>query len=153
MATWITVRQVASLLQTDLDADPYIDDLLTHVQGLAEAEIGVQDTPTAGLQSVVAQITARMWQAGQSAKINPAALQSDTTGPFTFQDTNAGAAGLGLTNRERAALKKAVGRSGIWVQPTTRGDIETPPIHEDALDDPVDPINILAGAQVGISRS
>lgn len=151
--SWITERQVSTLLQTDLSDDPHIDGLIAHVQGLAEVEIGEQATPSAGVQSITAQIVARMWQAGQSAKINPAALQSDTVGPFTIQDPNAGAAGLGLTNREKASLKKAVGKTGIWVQPTTRGDIETPPIHEDALVDALDPINVLAAAQLGITRS
>lgn len=123
MAAWITSEPVAVLLQTDLSTDAYIDDLIDHAQHLAELEVGEQDTPNAKLKAVLAQIVARMWQAGQSAQQNPAALQSEWTGPAGYQAPRAGAAGLGLTDRERSDLRRAVGlEGGLWVQPTSRGD-------------------------------
>ena len=125
---WIESTQVDVLLQTDLSDDSYVTALIGHAQSLAENEIGTQDDPSTGLQAVLAQIVARMWQAGQSAQVNPAALQSDTTGPFTFQNPNAGAAGLGLTNREIKALRKAAGLRQVGILPTTRGDLETPAV-------------------------
>jgi hypothetical protein len=132
MVAWITDFDVAALLQTDLSGDNYIDQLIVHAQGLAEVEIGTQSSPSQGIKSVLAQIVARMWQAGQSAKINPAALAQQEAGPFRFENPNAGAAGLGLTNREKALLRKAAGKSDLYVQPTTRGDVlETPPSSED----------------------
>lgn len=133
---WIDDTAVSALLQQDLATDPYIGGLIDHAQALAEAEIGEQtdltppatgETPSA-VQAVLAQIVARMWQAGQSARANPAALQSETTGPFTFQNPNAGAAGLGLTNRETRALRKAAGLVGVGTLPTTRGELETPAV-------------------------
>jgi hypothetical protein len=151
MAAWIASDAVATLLQTDLGDDSHIDALIAHAQALAEIEIGAQASPGAGLQAALAQIVARMWQAGQSAQINPAALTQDQVGPFGFQNPNAGAAGLGLTNREKALLRKAVGKGDLYVQPTTRGDrLETAPIH-DELEDPNDPVDSLAGAQADMT--
>lgn len=149
---WITSEQVETVLRTDLSTDVYIDDLIVQAQGLAEVEIPAQTEPvTQALQSVLVQIVARMWRAGKSAEINPAALQSETTGPHTFQDVQAGAAGLGLTNREIKALKKAAGVTGLWVQPTKRGDyLETAPGYDDELIDLTDPLETLAGAQADL---
>lgn len=121
MANWIEAEAVETLLQQSLASDTYIDNLIAHAQGLAEIEVGTQDTPSSGLKAILAQIVARMWQAGQSANMNPAALQGDVAGPFSYQNPNAGAAGLGLTNREKNDLRKAAGKSGLWVQPLTRG--------------------------------
>jgi hypothetical protein len=127
---WIDHVPVGVLVQTDLSGDDYIEGLIAQAQGLAEVEVGTQATPSAGLKAVLAQIVARMWQAGKSAQVNPAAMQSETVGPFNYQNPNAGTAGLGLTNREKAALRKAAGVTGLWIQPTTRGEVETAPIHE-----------------------
>lgn len=127
---WITSANVGVLLQTDLSADTWIDDLIDHAQALAEGEVGTQDSPSNALKAVLAQIVARMWQGGQSAQVNPAALTMEQTGPFAMQNPNAGAAGLGLTDREIKALRKAAGKLTVGVLPTTRGDLETPHVIE-----------------------
>lgn len=127
---WITRADVSPILRTDLTLDEWVDGLIDYAQGLAEVEIGAQDDPTVGLRSTLAAIVARMWQDGESARINPAGLSQETTGPFGFQDHNPGVAGLGLTNREIAALRKAVGRNTLGVVSTTRGDLETRPVRE-----------------------
>lgn len=151
--SWITIRQVETVLQTDLDADPYISDLIDHAQGLAEVEVGAQATPSNKLKSVLAQIVARMWQAGQSAKQNPAGVGMEVAGPFTVQHTNAGVAGLGLTDREKKLLRQAVGKSGLWVQPTYRdNDLETAGRYNDPLEDTTDPIDTLASAQQDVRQ-
>lgn len=149
---WITSSQVGAVLRTDLSSDPYIDELITQAQGLAEVEIPAQTEPVSqALQSVLVQIVARMWRAGVAAEVNPGAFQSETTGPHTFQDTHSGSAGLGLTNREIRALKKAAGVTGLWVQPTKRGDhLETAPAYDDELVDTTDPVEHLAGAQADL---
>jgi hypothetical protein len=140
---WITSAQVSVVLQTDLSADTWIDDLIDHVQGLAEVEIGTQTEPVGlGLQSVFAQIVARMWRAGKAAASNPSGYQSEQIDDYRYATPVGGApivAGLALTKTERAALKKAVGQSQFWVQPTmqnagletagpgTRGQHPNPP--------------------------
>lgn len=125
---WITPAPVEALLQTDLSDDPYILELVDHAQSLAELEIGEQATPSRALKAVVAQIVARMWQAGKDAHENPSGANMEVAGPFTTQRTNAGVAGLGLTDREKSLLRQAVKQSGLWVQPTSRGTtLETAP--------------------------
>jgi len=122
---WITPSDVEPVLRTELTSDVFIDGLIDHAQGLAEVEIGEQDPPSNAVKAVLAQIVARMWQDGESARVNPAGFAMETTGPFTLQDTTPGTAGLGLTNRERQSLKRAVGQMQISVLSTTRGDLET----------------------------
>lgn len=144
---WITSAQVGALLQTDLSDDDYIDDLITHAEGLAELEVGEQTEPvSAALQSVLSQIVARMWQAGRNAQANPGGFAMEQTGPFAIQSPNAGTAGLGLTNREIKALRKAAGLLSIGILPTTRGDLETPHVVNsfyDTLDPTVETIEGL----------
>jgi len=145
---WITSEQVSILLQTDLSTDPYIDGLIVHAQGLAEGVIGTQEEPvSAALQSELANIVARMWQAGKAAQGNPAGYQSETAGPFTIQDTRGGTVGLGLTDRERKALRRAAGISPLAVVSTTRNDwLETPGRDRlDELSDPADPLDEWLG--------
>jgi hypothetical protein len=122
---WITKHQVEPVLRTELLTDQWIDGLIDHAQGLAEVEIGTQEEPSAGIQAILAQVVARMWQDGESARVNPAGFAQETTGPFGFQDTSPGTAGLGLTNREKGALRRAAGLRVIGTLPTTRGDLET----------------------------
>jgi len=149
---WIDGEAVAVLLQTELDDDEYVPALIDHAQALAEIEIGEQTAPSAKLRAVLAQIVARMWQAGRNAQLNPAALTQDVAGPFSFQAGQvAGAAGLGLTNREKALLRKAVGRGDLYVQPLSRGPaVELGRVQVDELVDELDPIESLAAAQADV---
>jgi hypothetical protein len=152
MAEWITPDRVAAILKTDLSGDPWILELIAQAQGLVEIEVGPQTAPSVGMQAALAQIVARMWRAGEDAKANPPGNQQQTVGPFSFQNNNGGAAGLGLTNREKAAVRKAAGKSGLWVQPTSRGDhLETAP-NGARVADLTDPVDILAGAQANMPR-
>lgn len=128
--TWINRIDVAVVLQRDLDDDPWIDDLILQVQGLCEIEIGEQEEPVPRpLAALVTQITARHYRAGVGAAANPAGFQTESIEDYTYT-VPTGAhieAGLGLTKREKADLRRAVGRgTGLWVQPTTRGPVETP---------------------------
>jgi hypothetical protein len=121
---WITPHQVGAVLHTDLSGDPWIDDLIEHVEGLCEVEIGEQDEPISRrLAAVVTQIAARMWRAAVAAEGNPEGISQETIGAYSYSQSTIAA--LGLTNAEKDSLRKAVGRTGLWVQPTTRGPVET----------------------------
>lgn len=123
---WITPVDVEPIIRQDLSGDSYIDGLITHAQGLAEVEVGEQAEPvSSGLAAILTQVVARMWQDSKSAEVNPAGLAMEVSGPFTIQDTTPGVAGLGLTNREIKALRKAAGLRNIGVLSTTRGNVET----------------------------
>lgn len=151
MAAWITHADVGALVHLDLSEDEWIEATIAHAQGLAELEIGEHDDPSQGLKSTLAQIVARMWQAGESARTNRPANTGGQAGPFAFQNPHAGAAGLGLTEREKKQLRKAVGKGSLFTQPTTRGDqLATPGRRSSGVSDPLDPIDQLASAQAGV---
>lgn len=117
---WIEPAAVELLLRTDLSEDPYIEGFIDHVQGLAEIEVGTQDEPSAGLQAVFAEIVARKYQASLDAVTNPTGVSQESIGGYSWSRFTA--VGMGLTDAEKKALRKAAGISGIWVQPITRGD-------------------------------
>lgn len=143
MAAWTTAARVEVLLRRELHDDEHIDGLIDLAQGLAENEIGEHAEPGRRLVAVFTAIVARMWQASKDAEINPAASESETAGPFTRSSSHAGAAGLGLTNREIAALHTAVGQSGLSVMSTTRGPVETGPIVDGRQDRYVTPDQLI----------
>jgi len=122
--TWLHHDDIEPLLQTSLADDEWIDRLISHTQGLVEAEIGVQDPAAlpAGLLEVVAQIAARLWRAGKAAAANPPGHQQESLGPYQY---SAGRleAGWGLTQHERDQLARF--RNPLQVLTTTRGDVET----------------------------
>lgn len=54
---------------------------------------------------------------------NPDGLSSETAGDYSYQRNGVGAdGGLYLTPWEIKVLNRQSGRTGLWVQPTTRGD-------------------------------
>lgn len=134
---WITPEEVTAVfpdLATE-DTD-YIQALIDQVQGLAEVIIGAQATPSAGLKATMNQIVVRFWRGNKAATANPSGHQSESVEDYSYSDPTGGsfsqASGLGLTDREKKALRSAVGRTGLWVQPTTRGNVETAPRQNDA---------------------
>lgn len=146
---WITYEDVEPIIQTGLSDDPYIEGLIDHVQGLAESVIGDQGSgplDPGPLASVFAEIVARRWRGGKAASSNPAGYQSESVEDYSYSVPTgshlAGNAGLGLTKAERKDLKAAVGRTGLWVQPTTRGNVETAPRHHSEIDDWLTPESI-----------
>ncbi len=111
----------------DVSADDSVDPLIAQAQALAEIEIGDRDEPVSRrLSAVMTQIVVRMWRNAQEARQNPAGLQQQALGPFSMStQQHSSGAGLALTNAEKALLRKAVGRGSLWVQPFTRGPLET----------------------------
>lgn len=54
---------------------------------------------------------------------NPDGLSSETAGDYSYQRNGVGAdGGLYLTPWEIKVLHRQAGRTGLWIQPTTRGD-------------------------------
>lgn len=128
---WITQADVAAVYPAVTGADDF-DALIDHVQALAEIEIGTQTEPvTSKLKAVTVDITYRAWRARKAGELNPAGYQSEAIDEYSYQLPQGPVleAGFGLTNREITRLRKAVGETGLWVQPTTRGPLETAPSH------------------------
>lgn len=125
--TWVDPMEVAVLVGLGRVNDPNIATIIVHVEGLCELVIGPQELPlSAGLRSVVSQISARLWRASQAAQASPEGFSQFTIGGASYSNQGtAAAAGLGLTDREKADLRSAVGKSGLWVLSTSRGPVET----------------------------
>jgi hypothetical protein len=133
---WITPARVATLLRIELDNDEYIVELIAHLQALAEVHVGAQTEPiSAGLAATFAEVAARKYQASLDSETNPTGTTQETIGSYSFTRTSM--VGLLLTESEKKALRKAAGKTGLWVQPTTR-DQDDDIDWVDRIADPVD---------------
>ena len=113
---WIEPADIVAVFPTDASTEG----LIAHVQALAEVVIGEQTEPvTSQLAAVMVQITHRFYLATDA----DGNIVQETLGPHSY--TRSSTSGFGLTNAERALLKQAIGESVLWVQPFTRGPLET----------------------------
>lgn len=122
---WITPADVEAVYQ---DAHPSVA-LCQHVQGLAEITIGQREEVSAGLKAVMVDMV-RRFELASSTDTN---LSQETIGGYSYSIRSQ--PGAGLTNHEKRRLRSAVGLGGFQIQPTTRGEVETPPRSISRLDD------------------
>ena len=115
--TWIDPSDVQAVYP---DSDPSVA-LISHIQGLAEISIGEQGTVSAGLKAVMVDMVRRF----ELATTTDTNLSQETIGGYSYSIRSQ--PGAGLTNHEKRRLRSAVGRGGFQIQPTTRGEVETPP--------------------------
>lgn len=125
---WITPADITAVYSDASVTTAFI----AHVQSLAEVCIGAQTEPvSAQLKATFIDIAYRK---SRDVATNPDGVTQTQLG--AFMEATPGAPGLGLTKTDCKNLKRAIGRTGLWVQPTTRGDVETA-----AYDDPDDPFD------------
>lgn len=74
----------------------------------------------------------------ERASRNPAGVTQEAAGPFSRSFGSDAAARLYLTKPEKLVVRNAVGRTGLGVVATTRGELETGPIYDHDLDDTLD---------------
>jgi hypothetical protein len=115
--SWVTPENVEAVYPNSNVSAAFI----AHVQSLAEICVGEHDEPSAKLKAAFTDVVYRKHLATVN---NPEAVNQETLGSYSYSMT--GAPGLGLTDKDCKSLKKAAGLSGLWVQPTTRGPVETP---------------------------
>lgn len=78
--------------------------------------------PVTGAPTVVpGSIRAVVLRAVERAVRNPQGFSAEAAGDYSYQRTDV-EPGVYLTDRERAVIRRAVGRTGLWTQPVTRGD-------------------------------
>lgn len=119
--SWLEPADVADVYGVEIPR-AFID----HVQALAEVCVGEQTEPiSTKLAATFVDVVYRKWLAKEQ---NPSGITQEQLGPYMY--SMQGAPGLGLTDADCKRLKKAAGISGLWVQPLTRGRLETagPPI-------------------------
>lgn len=79
------------------------------------------DPDTDSLTAVPGSVRAVVLRAAERAMRNPQGFSAESAGDYSYQRTNV-EPGVYLTDAERAIVRKAIGRTGLWTQPVTRGD-------------------------------
>lgn len=79
------------------------------------------DPVTDTLLPVPGSIRWSVLRAAERAIRNPEGFSSESAGDYSYQRTGV-QPGVYLTESEEKSIRKAIGRSGMWTQPVTRGD-------------------------------
>jgi hypothetical protein len=101
--------RVAALLD---DASALVRD--TAGRTWVDAETGAPLPVPASIRYVVLRMLDR-------AVRNPNAFSAEAAGDYSYQRTDV-QPGVYLTEDERQIIRKAIGKSGLWTQPVTRGE-------------------------------
>jgi hypothetical protein len=93
---------------------------------LARLEVGYAkwtdpDTDIFLVSSVPGSAKAVVLRAAERAMRNPGGFSSESAADFSYQ-RNGAQVGVYFTDAEIAILRRSVKRTGLWTQPTTRGD-------------------------------
>lgn len=156
----MTLPSLANLTQLDdrlpgglTPADlPRAQGVLDDASALIRAEAGKTWT-TDGLLDAVPDIVVTVCiAAARRAFINPEGITREALdGAEVDYATSAG--DVYLKANEKALVRRAAGKTGVWVMNTTRGDdLETVRGFEDRCEDLTDPVDRLAGAQANMIR-
>ena len=127
--TWIDTSDVEIVYPT---SNPSIM-LVAHVQRLAEAVIGPQDTPTDALKGVMVEIVHRF----AAAAAEDPNVQQQSLGSWSQTRR----VGLGLTDREKGELRSAAGKPTIHSVRATGGTARTP-VYVDVVGQPDYPLPV-----------
>lgn len=79
------------------------------------------DPITSLLIAVPGSVRAVVLRAVERAVRNPQGFSAESAGDYSYQRTNV-EPGVYLTDGERQIIRRAIGRTGLWTQPVTRGD-------------------------------
>lgn len=79
------------------------------------------DPITSLLIEVPGSVRAVVLRAVERAARNPQGFSAESAGDYSYQRTDV-EPGVYLTDGERQIIRKAIGRTGLWTQPVTRGD-------------------------------
>jgi hypothetical protein len=123
------VEDLVARLGREIDSDTDVDRATAVIEDASEfvREEGHQtwvspDDPTVlTAPRVVRVITIRV---AERAFRNPEGYSSEAAGDYSYQRNGAvGEGGMYLTERELKIIRRAAGRTGLWIQATTRGDL------------------------------
>lgn len=106
----------------DVDETQQALALLDDASALVRDEAGRTWLDDSGaLTEVPASIRAVVLRAAERAVRNPDGFRSESAGDYSYQRAET-ESGVFLTDAERRRIRQAIGRSGLWTQPVTRGD-------------------------------
>lgn len=101
---------------------PRVEALLDDVSALVRDEAGTDWVDADGvLIAIPASIRSVVLRSVERAVRNPQAFSAESDGDYSYQRTGV-QDGAYLTDAERAIIRRAIGRTGLWTQPVTRGD-------------------------------
>lgn len=92
--------------------------LLDDASELVRLEAGTDWAPPAVVPGSVKAVVLRMVD---RAYRNPEGFSAESDGDYSYQRTQV-QAGVYLTDAERAIIRRALGRTGLWTQPLTRNE-------------------------------
>lgn len=96
-----------------------LDDVSALVRDVAGRDF-LNEAGTA-LEGVPHSVRAVVLKASERAMRNPDGYQSESVGDYSYARRGA-EDGTYLTEREETLIRRAMGRTGLWTQPTTRGE-------------------------------
>lgn len=105
------------------DETPRAEALLEDASALVRDVAGRTwiDPDTELLEPVPGSIRWVVLRAAERAVRNPDGFSSESAGDYSYQRTGV-EPGVYLTEGEERAIRRAVGKTGLWTQPVTRGD-------------------------------
>ena len=97
--------------------------LLDDASALARDVAGITwiDPDTGDLLAVPGSVRWAVLRAAERAIRNPEGYSSESAGDYSFQRTGV-QPGVYLTEAEEQAIRRALGRTGLWTQPLTRNE-------------------------------
>lgn len=97
-----------------------LEDASELVRDVAGGKTWVDDT-TGELQKVPGSVRWVVLRAAERAVRNPEGYSAESAGDYSFQRTGV-QPGIYLTEGEEKAVRRALGKSGLWTQPVTRNE-------------------------------
>lgn len=120
-----TVADLEARLGREFDASelPRISALLDDASALVRDVAGKTwiDPETDELLPVPGSIRWVVLRAAERAVRNPEGFSSESAGDYSYQRTGV-QPGVYLTEAEEKAIRRALGKTGLWTQPTTRNE-------------------------------
>jgi hypothetical protein len=114
-------RRLGRVLEAPFEVSR-VEALLDDVSALVRDEAGTDWVDADGaLVAVPASIRSVVLRSVERAIRNPDGFSAESDGDYSYQRTGV-QDGAYLTDAERAIIRRAIGRTGLWTQPVTRGD-------------------------------
>lgn len=123
LAPLARIADLERYLGRELDADADItraESVLSLASDMVRDEAGKDWTP----EDVPRRVRAIVLAVAERAVRNPDGFSSESAGDYSYQRVGVpgGIGGLYLTKDEIKILTRLSGKSGLWVQPTTKGE-------------------------------
>lgn len=144
-----TIAGLEARLGRTFDASelPRIEALLDDASAMVRDVAGRDwiDPVTGLLQPVPGSIRAVVLRSVERAVRNPEGFSAESAGDYSYQRTGV-QAGIYLTEGEEKAIRRALGKTGLWTQPVTRNEFQRHTVwYEDQFGCELFPVDVYYG--------